>query len=1233
MSEQSRELLERIRRRLHQAARRITLADLLFGSILTLGITSALWLLSTAVEAGFWLGTDARTLLFWAVAAAIVALSIYYLAVPLLRLVGMLPGPTPDHVAQAIGSRFPEIGDRLTNLLDLSEGRRSYAPDALVDGAVQMLGRDVDPVSFESVADFSRARRAVRLAVLPLASLLLFLAAAPGTFYHASQRLLSPGTHFDQPAPFRLQIEPGSVEVARGSGLEISVQAVGRDIPQRMELALNNLDEDHVETVRLTADSSGAFRHQLANVRRSFRYRIHAAPVASPWYEATVAEYPLVRGLQVTLDFPGYSGVPSQRLEPNVGDVTGLPGTEVALDVALGGPETASARVRFDDGSTLPLHVDGDRASGSFVLDREGSYQIVLENEGGLVNRDPIPYGMTLVVDAEPSVSILQPEADVALDESLQRLLETHISDDYGFYDLTLFYRLAESRFGQTSETFDRIALPLEDPRGLDQEIVYDWRIGESTPLDPVPGDVIEYFVRVRDNDAFAGYKASESAVQRLRFPSLAEQYERLSEEQDAAESQLEGMIDEGRQLEEQFDALRDEIRRKQDTDWEDERQLEQLQERQRSMEEQVDDLSRQVESMNRSARQNDLLGEETLEMYQEMQHVIEEINSPEMREALEQLQQAMEALDLSQMQEAVENFEFSEDEYRQRLERTLELFKNLRAQQSLEEAARRAEELARQEEQLAERTAELMQRGDDEGAAPTQSDSREASPENEDPEDGDPAGASDSEESGEEETGREESGRDAQQEGSETERGAQEPSDEGASPQNPSDHNPSEEAPNEQDQAGGTDTEREPASEQLARQQELSRQEMARLEELLQEAQDQIASLQKGPASEMQQLNESLREQQMQQRMQENAEQLRSEEFQEAQSGQQHMQDQLQQLQQQLSQMQSGMQGTQMEVNLAGLRRALGDVLTLSQGQETLRRRLRSNVSEAPSLREDAREQVELSEGLSTVIDSLRALSENIPEMSREVQRLSGQALREMGAATESMTERSAAEASGYQTAAMMNLNELALLLSDVLDQLMNQSGSGSGQGNMQQMIQQMQQMAQQQQQLNQQIQEFLNDMQGNRLSTDMQQRLQQMGSQQQAIKRQLDEMRRNPDARGNLLGDLDRIAEQMEETIYELQRRQIEPRTIERQQQILQRLLDAQRSLNERGQDRRREAQEGEDVVRESPADLPPEEAADKLRRDLIRALESGYAPDYEDLIKRYFELLQQQQAIDKE
>ena len=133
----------------------------------------------------------------------------------------------------------------------------------------------------------------------------------------------------------------------------------------------------------------------------------------------------------------------------------------------------------------------------------------------------------------------------------------------------------------------------------------------------------------------------------------------------------------------------------------------------------------------------------------------------------------------------------------------------------------------------------------------------------------------------------------------------------------------------------------------------------------------------------------------------------------------------------------------------------------------------------------------------------------------------------------SKSMTDRVANRASGHQKESMMHLNELALLLSDLLNELMNQQGSGGGGMSMQQMIQQLQNAAGQQQKLNQQIQQMLNESQGNRLSPDMQQRLRQMAAQQEQIRSEIKQLSRNRELRRDLMGDLNRIADQMEETI----------------------------------------------------------------------------------------------------
>lgn len=1203
MSEQTLRLVERLRRRLQATIRRVTLAELLRGLALMLGVVSAVLLVAAALEAGFWFAPGPRFFFFWTFILGGLGLAGYFLLAPLLRLVGWLRGPSEAGMAQRIGRHYPEVSDRLTNLLQLADGRRSVAPEPLLDGAISELGQRVETVPFEQVEDFAHAKRIGRWAAFPVLGLLFFLIAAPSVFLDATGRLFAPNTLFQPPAPFRLDVQPGDVELVKGEPLDLTVQAFGQALPQRVRFAWQQDGETHTDIFDALPDSTGAFTHRLINVRQSLRYRVLAGAVESPWYTATVVNRPVVRTLQVQLNFPAYTRMPPRRLPPNVGDVVALPGTQVALTVGLGGADVAAAFLHFDDSARVDLDAQDREATGTFRLRREGQYQVMLESPAGVSNADPIAYTLKLQRDEHPSVALIDPRPSEELNDAQSVGLRMRIIDDFGFSGLRLLYRLAETRFGEPMPDFKALPLPLPSTTLLDQEVAHPWLLPESTGMEFLPGDVVEYFVEVRDNDRVAGFKAGRSPVYVLRFPSLAEQYEALDAEQESAQDELENLLEQSQQVRDEFEELRDELRRKQEADWEDERQLERLSQQQKSVEQRAEDLAEQMENMLDTMAENDLVNEQTMEMYQDLQKVMEEMNAPELMEALQKLQEAMQNMDMNQMQQSIGQFEFNEEQYRQRLERALELFKRLRTEQKLDEAIKRTETLAEQQENLAKETEALKEEEDpanaqDEQEQPTPEEAGTEEEGGQNPEETANPEAEDPSETGEEQSG------DAEQED------AQPPQD-GQSPQD-----------GQQPQDG-------PRNEQLAKEQQASKEEMEALEKLLEQLQEQMDELQSAPKQEMNQMMDQVQEQDLSQQMQQNSQQLMQNQLSKAQQGQQNMQQQLEQMAQQMQQMQQQMSQEQLDINIAALRRTLDDVLTLSKEQEALRENTRQLTADNPMARQFSQQQVELSEGVRVVSDTLQKLSKDIPQMSREVQRRSGAALQDMDQTVAEMTDRRISRASGHQKSAMANLNELALLLSELMDQLQQQQDGSGGSGNMSmsQMMQQLQQMAGQQQQLNNQIQQMLNDMQGNRLSQSQQERLAQMAAQQAAIRQQLEQMMQQGGSQmEQLLGDLDQVGKQMEQAVQELQRRQLDPKVVERQQQILTRLLDAQRSLRERGRERKREGRQGQDVTRTSPGELSPSQQAEKLRRDLIRALESGYAPDYEELIKRYFDALQE-------
>jgi hypothetical protein len=146
-------------------------------------------------------------------------------------------------------------------------------------------------------------------------------------------------------------------------------------------------------------------------------------------------------------------------------------------------------------------------------------------------------------------------------------------------------------------------------------------------------------------------------------------------------------------------------------------------------------------------------------------------------------------------------------------------------------------------------------------------------------------------------------------------------------------------------------------------------------------------------------------------------------------------------------------------------------------------------------------------------------------------------------------------------------------------------------------------------------------------------QQQLAELGrlaAEQGMVRKSLEQLAKEAAQSGELskmLGDLNRIAQEMREVQTDLAQGNVNPETLKKQERILSRLLDSQRSARERDFEKKRRAQSGTNVARKSPGEIDPgsQEGRSRLQQDLQKALEEGYARDYQELIKKYYEALE--------
>lgn len=322
-----------------------------------------------------------------------------------------------------------------------------------------------------------------------------------------------------------------------------------------------------------------------------------------------------------------------------------------------------------------------------------------------------------------------------------------------------------------------------------------------------------------------------------------------------------------------------------------------------------------------------------------------------------------------------------------------------------------------------------------------------------------------------------------------------------------------------------------------------------------------------------------------------------------------------LQEFLEKMQQFQSDFNSGQMEQLMSDFREVIYKTMQVSQSQETISQLIKSTPRQSEQLMDVAVRQQHIRQNLSTVINDLIELSNKTFGLSSNAGKGFGQAAAGMNEAIRLMEERNTHAAASAANSAVAALNHAALNLINSMEKL-QQSGSASG---FEQYLEQLKKMAGQQQGINDETQ--LLGMSG---GEGRQQALQRLAARQQQLRKSLEDLQKEISESGQQAGDLGGVAKDMDEVIKDLQQNRVLRKTLERQQRILSRLLDAQKSLRTQDYKKERKSITGKDLERKLPGQLPADlgERQTILRQNLEQAMKEGYVREYEELIRRYFE-----------
>lgn len=396
---------------------------------------------------------------------------------------------------------------------------------------------------------------------------------------------------------------------------------------------------------------------------------------------------------------------------------------------------------------------------------------------------------------------------------------------------------------------------------------------------------------------------------------------------------------------------------------------------------------------------------------------------------------------------------------------------------------------------------------------------------------------------------------------------------------------------------------------------------QMKQIEQELKQLAQQMQEKQMKAADQMEQMEKKSEEEQLAQQMKENSEQMQMG----AQSmckkkGKAHRR-RMSEMANQLQNIKNQMNKDEDQEALEKLERTRDQLLDLSMRQEKLWKESEGLEAGSPQQAQAAEEQENLRQALSRVQEDLRELAKQSMHVSPKLMGMMSEAQALMMQASQAGSERDPRTASHYRRQSLAALNGALKENQNACSSCKNACNKPNPNSS----CNKAGEMASQQQKLNQGTRQM---MEGNQnpgsLSVGEQAGMQRLAVEQRELAKSAQQLSEEAKASQQSLGKLDDLSKDMEEVAKDLENRNVTQRTLEKQEQIENRLLDFQRANREREFSPMRQSNTGIDVVRASPAALPNKPGKDQLREDLLRALDAKYTPDYENLIRSYFEAL---------
>ena len=672
-------------RKLDHFIRKYYKNQLIRGGIYCVALFVLFYLLVTLLEYFAYFNPVSRTILFYIYLVSNTVILWKFIISTILKILKAGKTISREQAAEIIGKHFPEVSDKLLNTIQLKYSDNDIASMALIEASIEQRTKELNPIPFAKAIDFRGNKKYLKYAFPPVLILILFLLVSPKLITEPSYRIIHHNEYFEKSRPYELVVMNHPLEAVQQEDFRLEVKVLGDETPSGIYIEYTN------GKFRLSRESAVKFDYTFINVQKDIDFKLVTDEYTSTGYTLKVIPKPIILNFEVIIDHPEYTGKHDETLN-NAGDIVIPEGTVLAWKFYT--RDATGIHLHFNKISKVISGQNSNTFTYSDKFFESQNYSVSIFNSY-LKNPDSLIYSISVFPDIYPSI-IVEEFKDSLLSKNLY--FRGLIKDDYGFNRLTFNYIFLNNF--DSARIKDRIIseqIPISSEVNQ-QQFFHHFNLNE---LNTGPGDELEYYFEVWDNDGVNGSKKTRSQKMFFRAPTLEEIEKETDKSSEHIKDDLEQSLKDIKLLQKQIDKIQKKLVNKESLSWEDKQQLQNMLDHQMNLQNKIDNIRQENIQKSLKEQQYKEINQDILEKQKQLEELFDELMTDEIKELFEELHKLLNEIDKDKVNEMLEKIKMGTEEISKELDRTLELFKQLEFDKILTETIDKLNKLSTEQDKL----------------------------------------------------------------------------------------------------------------------------------------------------------------------------------------------------------------------------------------------------------------------------------------------------------------------------------------------------------------------------------------------------------------------------------------------------------------------------------------------------------------------------------------------------